>query len=172
MGKVRTIIDSRGVVQIAASATEAASLRADVGNNVSGLPVGGQISTTLSGGTGGTLGTNITASLPGMYALHSECTCSIPAASAYPGAEYIFSVITGSVTSRPFLTGACSTTDLEPRVFWVSGSNMMEPTGLEFCSRLYLQNRGSVILKSNGLVWLPVACSGTLSGSVYSLAAI
>lgn len=168
MGKVRTIIDSRGVVQVATTGTP--ELKNDIPLNTSGFPGTKQTATALSGGTGA-LGSNITASLPGYYTLHSQCTCSIGQASSFPGAEYLFRVTQGDLGSRPFLTGsAVAGTD---KVFWLSGSvydAMLPQPANDWASRLYLQPRGSLMLKSDGVYWHVLACSGSLSSSVGNLA--
>lgn len=102
---------------------------------------------------------------PGMYFVSgsTQCTGTLPSAGAFPGGQYFVTL----VNTQPMqLTGSATS---GTTVFCVSGlaatGSAGGPAVTQRGDKLTLVANGSVSLQSDGLRWIPYACSGSLSMS-------
>lgn len=153
---IKVEMTDRGLIQTKSSTASAKSVD---GFSPGRLPV-----TTLSASSG----TRLSAETPGMYYVNNVSTCSIGLASNLPGAEYIFTAITGSNAFRcnitgtavsgivvfcaPFLSGAVG----------VWGTPFLSSGSLSSGACLKLAADGSAILKSDGRRWMIMGGTGSM----------
>ncbi len=138
-----------------------------------GLAVGGAIA--VGGANAGALplaatlanGANTVLTTPGFYKYSggttgaaSQCTGTLPAADAYPGAQFVFTPVIGTgggmLLTGSVPTGAASIFSLSSGSFAVADGGTVLAAG----GKLTLPNSGSMIVQSNGLTWMHVASTG------------